>query len=557
MADKEKNNDSTDRGRIPVKKILRRFMLIAVLLIPTVAALVSFYITANDIGFTSDDVYEISLYDSDGNPVASEKSAPAYSSSGSLVNIFHTMLGRLTPAESLPISAQDGTAMHAVVKYHGNVTEYDCYFSFTENSSYIKSSSGSVFKIDDRDNINFLSSSFSRSLYKTARPAKLYSTSGDVIIPSSVTWSYKSVDGTFVGVPDSETSSETLIYDMAGALGLKFDFEPDVCEVSVYADDSRIYSGGYPGVANITFDTGTVLHIDAEATWEHNENRDYYGIQTYSFDVYVSERSEFTVNGSEFAAGSFCVITCTNISDVSKIYFRCEPHIDATPIFGVLDGNAYALLPFPSDISRGIYNITLTYGASEQTVSLTVTDPATKAEVVSNATEDYIASVLGNNATGEYNSLLKYSSGSFTDRILFSGAFADYSAIGGTLIASFGDRYRFEETGAAYASDADDFSLGTQSRVTALNSGLVISTGKSEYLGNYVIVSHGLGLCTWYAHLDSYSVSKGDYVLKGQGIGIAGYIGFADTDGVTLICTIAGVRIDPSFVRGKEIPLKR
>ena len=43
--------------------------------------------------------------------------------------------------------------------------------------------------------------------------------------------------------------------------------------------------------------------------------------------------------------------------------------------------------------------------------------------------------------------------------------------------------------------------------------------------GNYVIVSHGDGYSTMYAHMQSVNVSVGEYVSKGQGLGVVGCTG--------------------------------
>ena len=50
------------------------------------------------------------------------------------------------------------------------------------------------------------------------------------------------------------------------------------------------------------------------------------------------------------------------------------------------------------------------------------------------------------------------------------------------------------------------------------------NTGGSGY-GNYLIIDHGNGLCTLYAHCQSITVNSGDYVSCGQAIGTVGSTG--------------------------------
>ena len=67
--------------------------------------------------------------------------------------------------------------------------------------------------------------------------------------------------------------------------------------------------------------------------------------------------------------------------------------------------------------------------------------------------------------------------------------------------------------------------------VVASNAGNVIFT-KTTYIpgrsyGKYIIVDHGGGYSTLYAHLSSVNVSVGDYVRKGQNIGNVGSTGWS------------------------------
>ena len=68
--------------------------------------------------------------------------------------------------------------------------------------------------------------------------------------------------------------------------------------------------------------------------------------------------------------------------------------------------------------------------------------------------------------------------------------------------------------------------LGTP--VKASGSGVVVLSGKDYfYTGNMVIIDHGQGLQTIYAHLQDLSVQKGEVVKQGQIIGHMGKSGRA------------------------------
>jgi murein DD-endopeptidase MepM/ murein hydrolase activator NlpD len=63
--------------------------------------------------------------------------------------------------------------------------------------------------------------------------------------------------------------------------------------------------------------------------------------------------------------------------------------------------------------------------------------------------------------------------------------------------------------------------------VYATADGLVVEATKHGNYGNLLVVDHGFGLQTKYAHLHSFSVSKGDRVKRGQIIGAIGATGRA------------------------------
>ncbi len=81
--------------------------------------------------------------------------------------------------------------------------------------------------------------------------------------------------------------------------------------------------------------------------------------------------------------------------------------------------------------------------------------------------------------------------------------------------------------------------------VPAANSGTVVFTGPLSIYGNTVVVDHGLGLQTLYAHLSSIDVKEGDQVTKGQELGRSGSSGLALGDHLHFEVLINGVSVTP------------
>jgi murein DD-endopeptidase MepM/ murein hydrolase activator NlpD len=69
---------------------------------------------------------------------------------------------------------------------------------------------------------------------------------------------------------------------------------------------------------------------------------------------------------------------------------------------------------------------------------------------------------------------------------------------------------------------AVDYTAPTGTGVVAVNSGRVAMVADFFFLGRLIVLDHGLGLYTLYAHLESTAVGVGDRVDRGQTIGAVG-----------------------------------
>ena len=81
--------------------------------------------------------------------------------------------------------------------------------------------------------------------------------------------------------------------------------------------------------------------------------------------------------------------------------------------------------------------------------------------------------------------------------------------------------------------------------VPAGNDGTVVYADFLGIYGNVVVIDHGLGLQSLYAHLSSLSVAEGDSVAKGQIIGHTGTTGLAGGDHLHYGITVAGIPTQP------------
>jgi murein DD-endopeptidase MepM/ murein hydrolase activator NlpD len=90
------------------------------------------------------------------------------------------------------------------------------------------------------------------------------------------------------------------------------------------------------------------------------------------------------------------------------------------------------------------------------------------------------------------------------------------------------------------------FDLAVTSAVplVAANNGKVVHAGYLGIYGNCVIIDHGLGVQSLYAHLSSLEVRPGDQVQKGQQIGRSGMTGLAGGDHLHFTMLVNGQAVN-------------
>ena len=115
----------------------------------------------------------------------------------------------------------------------------------------------------------------------------------------------------------------------------------------------------------------------------------------------------------------------------------------------------------------------------------------------------------------------------------------------GSVTSEFGWR-RDPFTGHAKFHRGIDVKAVYGQDVNAAGSGRVVFSGEQRGYGNTVVVEHGDGVRTRYAHLSAALVQDGDQVTSGQAIGRAGHSGRATGTHLHFEVTANGRAVDPA-----------
>lgn len=398
----------------------------------------------------------------------------------------------------------------------------------------------------------------------------------NVIKPSHIEWYTADASGTFHIKTQDSSEVTTFALSSESQFGLAFDIAPDDCVVKAYdsATGVNLYdSSSFSKISLANLDHSTTVRFVISANWKHTENCTYYGNASYTFyvDVDVTVHAQFKINRSTINQGEFVIISGINVENLSRLQISSVPDLNYTPQFFTETINGisvvHTLLPISYGLNKGEYNITVSYGSDSQTFKVNVKDyangyidgPTTHLSTYPHALVNEVCTDI---ALIEYNRLLAEVTSATDSTRLFSDntPFLDYRTAKllnakATLRMGFGRYITITNAAKAFSYEHAgwDFEVASGVEIPAMNSGKVVYVGTSTLLGKCVVIDHGYGLKTWYAHLSEISVSKDDIVKQGQSIGKTGTTGLASEKyRLHIGVTIYDIPVAPDSVFNKD-----
>ncbi len=136
----------------------------------------------------------------------------------------------------------------------------------------------------------------------------------------------------------------------------------------------------------------------------------------------------------------------------------------------------------------------------------------------------------------------------------------------GTVVTSrFGGNRSYNSGEWSAYHTGTDFRLGIGGPVVATTGGRVAAAQMLEVRGKVVIIDHGYGVYSQYAHLSEVYVVPGQLVQRGQVIGLAGATGRTNGPHLHFEIIVNGIPVDPirwlalypNFIPPREIDPER
>jgi murein DD-endopeptidase MepM/ murein hydrolase activator NlpD len=214
------------------------------------------------------------------------------------------------------------------------------------------------------------------------------------------------------------------------------------------------------------------------------------------------------------------------------------------PAFFQTDGGRTALIGIKSSTPAGRYNLTATAGDVKRKFSIEVTTRKFDEQFLT-VEQAIVDKTIGNSeANDQYNSEVQPLKFFADPKPAWLGSFV--LPIDGTyrITTTFGMR-RTTNGVPGDRHGGIDYACPTGTPVLASNAGVVKLAKNIMLTGNTVLIEHGMGLKSWYYHMDSIAVKQGETVTKGQVIGAVGTTGFSTGPHLHFALSVFAVYVDP------------
>jgi murein DD-endopeptidase MepM/ murein hydrolase activator NlpD len=125
--------------------------------------------------------------------------------------------------------------------------------------------------------------------------------------------------------------------------------------------------------------------------------------------------------------------------------------------------------------------------------------------------------------------------------------------ITGEVISAFG-QYRVFNQNTQTRHTGWDQQAPSGTPVAAMSRGQVVFAGRLDIRGNYVLLDHGYGIYSGYAHFSQVNVERGQTIEKGQIIGLSGNTGRSTGPHLHWEIAVNGEWIDGMTFLGTWLP---
>lgn len=581
--------------KIKSKGLSKKLVIISTLcflaiLIPSMVAIWNVYLKKDAEAVESTNI-TVSFWDITDDELLAEDTINEKNVSDSpVVNLFYNIKSK-SSLSAPPENAPKDPNFKLSITHGTSYVQYDCYFSESLEESYLMSDTGIVYAVNATQYEKFLSSNYSNRVYVSATPPVLTTDNGATVLPSEVEWYFKKSTGAFVESNAYDTVSTDESYQMSGKIALNFSSQPDSCEIIVYeiSEDNltktEVYRGDQSRLAYITAQSGRHLLFDVTVEWYESSEVDCYGKLYYSFIIDCKDYATFELSSQSVHPGEFVKIVLHDVTNPDSVIYSVDTDVDkknnvlgkaaaiSTRYFSTKDAVTFlkefipqfiesdniltALIPIPYGTPSGTFNFTIASGVTKKSFAVEIASGETVNTVNLDKSAVQLSKTISDSAIKEVTAVLDSVSKQCRQSTLYRGEFLSPDSSLYSPVYSYGDilvPHGAEQSPLSALGNLFANSLLQDRSVSSANSGIVAFVGYKQHIGHFVVIDHGMGLCTWYCNLSDTDVLVGDVIAKGELVGKIGESTLTSSRGVLILCSIYDAFINPDIILGKKIP---
>ncbi|MDR2909124.1 MAG: M23 family metallopeptidase [Oscillospiraceae bacterium] len=371
--------------------------------------------------------------------------------------------------------------------------------------------------------------------------------------PIKTTCRYLRLDGSYAAPEQPDPPEDITLTDwpLSSPLPLpEFSREPSAVLISVRLNGAVIFEDAAANITEIILEEASRYEVTATAGFDGPYSS---GEAAYTYVVETVRPPEISIEtaGAETFPGEVVILRVNNLKGET-------PPVCETPIANTVtfypdgEGGWTALLPVSYITVPGEYYADITAGGLGKRVFITVRDKRFEEQHLVMDGETTAETLESEAANYEYNRVyypLRFESD--TERY-WQGRFIR-PVEGGRITTPFAVMRYTNDDPTPQRHGALDIALPTGSPVYAPNRGRVQFAGFLTLTGYSIMIEHGLGLKTWYYHMDSVAVSTGDMVEQGQKIGEVGSTGYSTGPHLHYGMSVRDVMINPDTAELSEL----
>ena len=337
-------------------------------------------------------------------------------------------------------------------------------------------------------------------------------------------------------------SPQTLSVKQPLSQKITFTTPPTSLETTIFFLGDVYVSPSLEEVNRFEPENDGLCYVLVDAVWESDRSWQKTRRGMYCFSVVFDRPASFSVSAEEIDPGELLVFYAEYLmpGEAVSVQSGLPLSLQFSP-FG--RRQMIALAPIGCDIRPGDYTTVLSAGGLSQTFEITVRDKEFDVQVL--IIDPQVAAETRNEATDkEFQDKINPVLAEQLPELLWQGK-AALPVPEGRVLALFGSRRYVNDEVNSYRHTGLDLEAPAGTEVRAVNDGKVVFAEYLAYTGNTVLIEHGLGLKSWYYHMEEILVAPGDSVQKGDVIGLSGQTGFAAEPHLHLTMSVGDIHINP------------